>query len=53
MIQEEINFDGQIKTFEDEYKNDVENNNVNKKTVFNLSFLLFHSETCHSIRGLV
>ncbi len=44
MIQEEINFDGQIKTFEDEYKNDVENNNVNKKTVLNLSFLLFHSE---------
>ena len=44
MIKEEINFDGQIKTFEDEYKNDVENNNVNKKTVLNLSFLLFHSE---------
>ena len=44
MIKEEINFDGQIKAFEDEYKNDVENNNVNKKTVLNLSFLLFHSE---------
>ena len=44
MIKEEINFDEQIKTFEEEYKNDNENNNVNKKTVLNLSFLLFHSD---------
>ena len=44
MIKEEINFDEQIKTFEEEYKNDDENNNVSKKTVLNLSFLLFHSD---------
>ncbi|MBQ4195992.1 MAG: hypothetical protein II622_07760, partial [Thermoguttaceae bacterium] len=44
MIKEEIGFDEQIKTFEEEYKNDNENNNVNKKTVLNLSFLLFHSD---------
>ena len=44
MIKEEINFEQQIKTFEEEYQKDNENNNVNKKTVLNLSFLLFHSE---------
>ena len=44
MIKEEINFDQQIKTFEEEYQKSNENNNVNKKTVLNLSFLLFHSE---------
>ena len=44
MIKEEINFDEQIKTFEEEYQKDNENNNVNKKTVLNLSFLLFHSK---------
>ena len=44
MIKEEINFDEQIKTFEEEYKNDTENYHVNKKTVLNLSFLLFHSK---------
>ena len=44
MIKEEINFDEQIKTFENEYKNDKENYDVNKKTVLNLSFLFFHSE---------
>ena len=44
MIKEEINFEQQIKTFEEEYRKDNENNNVNKKTVLNLSFLLFHSE---------
>ena len=44
MIKEEINFDEQIKTFEEEYRNDTENYHVNKKTVLNLSFLLFHSK---------
>ena len=44
MIKEEINFEQKIKTFEEEYQKDNENNNVNKKTVLNLSFLLFHSE---------
>ena len=44
MIKEEINFEQQIKTFEEEYQKDNENNSVNKKTVLNLSFLLFHSE---------
>ena len=44
MIKEEINFDEQIKTFEEEYQKDNDNNNVNKKTVLNLSFLLFHSK---------
>ena len=44
MVKEEINFEQQIKTFEEEYQKDNENNNVNKKTVLNLSFLLFHSE---------
>lgn len=44
MIKEEINFEQQIKTFEEEYQKDNENNNVNKKTVLNLSFLLFHSK---------
>ena len=44
MIKEEINFEQQIKTFEEEYQKNNENNNVNKKTVLNLSFLLFHSE---------
>lgn len=44
MIKEEINFEQQIKTFEEEYQKDNENNNVNKKTILNLSFLLFHSE---------
>ena len=44
MIKEEINFEQQIKTFEEEYQKDNENNNVNKKMVLNLSFLLFHSE---------
>jgi hypothetical protein len=44
MIKEEINFDEQIKNFEEEYQKDNANNNVNKKTVLNLSFLLFHSD---------
>ena len=44
MIKEEINFEEQIKTFEEEYRNDTENYHVNKKTVLNLSFLLFHSK---------
>lgn len=44
MVKEEINFEQQIKTFEEEYQKDNENNSVNKKTVLNLSFLLFHSE---------
>ena len=44
MIKEEINFDEQIKTFEEKYQKDNDNNNVNKKTVLNLSFLLFHSK---------
>ena len=44
MIKEEINFDEQIKTFVEEYQKDNDNNNVNKKTVLNLSFLLFHSK---------
>ena len=44
MIKEEINFEQKIKTFEEEYQKDNENNNVNKKTVLNLSFLLFHSK---------
>ena len=44
MIKEEINFDEQIKIFEEEYRNDTENYHVNKKTVLNLSFLLFHSK---------
>ena len=44
MIKEDINFDEKIKNFEQEYENDKDNNNVNKKTVLNLSFLLFHSK---------
>ena len=50
MIKEEINFEQQIKTFEEEYQKDNENNNVNKKTVLNLSFLLFHSEKGKEIK---
>jgi hypothetical protein len=42
LIKEEINFDEKIKNFEKEYEK--ENNDVNKKTVLNLCFLLFHSK---------
>ena len=44
MIKEEIKFDEKIKKFENDYKNNNENNDVNKKTIFNLSYLLFHSD---------
>jgi hypothetical protein len=43
LIKEEIKFDEKIKKFENDYKNSNENDDVNKKTVLNLSFLLFHS----------
>ena len=43
LIKEEIKFDEKIKKFENDYKNSNENDDVKKKTVLNLSFLLFHS----------
>ena len=36
MIKEEINFDEQIKTFEEEYRNDTENYHVNKKKIIDI-----------------
>ena len=44
MIKEEIKFDEKIKKFENDYKNNNENDDVNKKTILNLSYLLFHSD---------
>ena len=44
LIKEEIKFDEQIKKFENDYKNNNENDDINKNTVTNLCILLFHSD---------
>ena len=44
IIKEEIKFDEKIKKFENDYKNNNEVDSVNKKTVLNLSYILFHSD---------
>ena len=43
-MKEEIKFNEQIKKFENDYKNNNENDDVNKKTVINLCLILFHSD---------
>ena len=43
-MKEEIKFNEQIKKFENDYNNNNENDDVNKKTVINLCLILFHSD---------
>ena len=42
IIKEEIKFEKKIKNFEEDYKKNTDNENINKNTVLNLSFTLFH-----------
>ena len=42
MIKEEIKFDEKIKNFEDNYKNNKDIDDINKKNVLSLCFSLFH-----------
>ena len=51
MIKDEIKFDEKIKQFENDYKNNNENEDVNKKTILNLSFLLFHSDKSKNLKN--
>ena len=51
MIKDEIKFDEKIKQFENDYKNNNENEDVNKKTILNLSFLLFHSDKSKDLKN--
>ena len=51
MIKDEIKFDEKIKKFENDYKNNDENDDVNKKTILNLSFLLFHSDKSKDLKN--
>ena len=51
IIKEEIKFDEKIKKFENDYKNDNEVDSVNKKTVLNLSYILFHSDKSKNLNN--
>ena len=51
MIKDEIKFDEKIKQFENDYKNSEENDDVKKKTILNLSFLLFHSDKSKDLKN--
>ncbi len=51
IIKEEIKFDEKIKKFENDYKNNNEVDSVNKKTVLNLSYILFHSDKSKNLNN--
>ena len=51
IIKEEIKFDEKIKKFENDYKTSNENDDVNKKNILNLSYLLFHSDKSKSLKN--
>lgn len=51
IIKEEIKFDEKIKIFENNYKNNNEVDSVNKKTVLNLSYILFHSDKSKNLNN--
>ena len=44
IIKEEIQFDTKIKKFENDFKNNKDIDEINKKTILNLANLLFHSD---------
>lgn len=50
-MKEEIKFDEKIKKFEDDYKKSNEIDDANKKTILNLSFLLFHSDKSKDLQN--
>ena len=51
IIKEEIQFDAKIKKFENDYKNNNEIDDINKKTVLNLTYLLFFSDKAKSFQN--
>lgn len=51
IIKEEIKFDEKITKFENDYKNNNEVDSVNKKTVLNLSYILFHSDKSKNLNN--
>ena len=51
IIKEEIKFDEKMKKFENDYKNNNENDDINKKNVLELLYLLFHSDNSKVINN--